>query len=63
MSLLKTVALVVVAGAAGSMIAARVTPLVVSRGGATAANNAGAIQTGITAGSAAGVFVVLSSLL
>lgn len=62
MGLLKTVALVVVAGAAGSMIANLAVPKIMA---ATHLDpkNTSAVSTGVTAGGAALVFVVLSSVI
>lgn len=62
MGLVKTVALVIVAGAAGSMIAAKVTPIITAKS-TKAAENAGAINTGVTAGGAALVYVLLASVI
>ena len=62
MGLVKTVGLVIVAGAAGSMIAAVATPKLTALN-PTLAKNAGAVNTGVTAGSAALVFIVLNSVL
>lgn len=62
MGLFKTVALVVVAGAAGSMISNVATPKLM----ATAkipAQHTSAVSTGLTAGSAALVYVVLASVV
>jgi hypothetical protein len=62
MGLAKTVALVIVAGAAGSMISGYATPRLMT---ATKldAKHTGAVSTGVTAGSAAAVFILLSSVL
>ncbi len=62
MGLAKTVALVIVAGAAGSMISNVVTPKVVALSPKLSAQ-ASAIGTGMTAGSAALVYVVLAHAL
>lgn len=62
MPLIKTVALVVVAGAAGSMISAWATPKLVEAA-KIPASYAGATATGLTAGGAALVYVVLASAL
>lgn len=60
MGLAKTVALVVVAGAAGSMISGFVTPKLVTTA-KIPVQHTGAVQTGVTAGSAALVYVLLAS--
>jgi UPF0716 family protein affecting phage T7 exclusion len=62
MGLFKTVALVVVSGAAGAMIAAHATPKLITTA-KIPVQHTGAVNTGVTAGSAALVFVLLSSAL
>ncbi len=62
MGLAKTVALVVVAGAAGAMISNMATPKIVTLAHIPATAT-GAVNTGVTAGAAALVYVLLHSAL
>ena len=62
MGLVKTIGLVFVAGAAGAMISAKVTPMLTSKS-TKLAENAGAVSTGVTAASGAVVYGVLASFL
>ncbi len=58
----KTVALIVVAGAAGSMIANVATPKVMATSKLDAKHTS-AVSTGLTAGAAALTYVLLSSVI
>ena len=62
MGLLKTVGLVILAGAAGSMIADRATPKLMELTKLDGKHGA-AVRTGVTAGGAALVYVVFSSVI
>lgn len=62
MGLLKTVGLVIVAGAVGSMAANVATPKVMSTAKLDV-KHTGAVNTGLTAGAAALTYVVLASVI